>query len=86
MQLSEDRILTSHVGSLPRPDDLVELLAARDRGDDYDAKALANRVASATMEVVRKEVASGIDIVNDGEMGKFVYRHLCQGPAQGIQG
>ncbi len=86
MQRSEARILTSHVGSLPRPADLVEILAARDRGDPYDAAALADRVASATGEIVAKQVASGVDVVNDGEMGKFVYATYVKERLQGFKG
>jgi 5-methyltetrahydropteroyltriglutamate--homocysteine methyltransferase len=86
MQLSADRILTSHVGSLPRPNDLVVLLAARDRGDAYDAAALASRVGSATTEIVGKQVATGVDIVNDGEMGKFMYSTYVKERLQGFKG
>ena len=86
MQLSEDRILTSHVGSLPRPDDLADLLAARDRGDIYDAKALAVRVESATKDVVKKQVASGVAVVNDGEMGKFMYSTYVKERLVGFKG
>ena len=86
MKLSSDRILTSHVGSLPRPDDLVAMLAARDRGDNYDAAALASRVTSATHEIVAKQVAAGVDIVNDGEMGKFVYATYVKERLSGFKG
>ena len=86
MKLSSERILTSHVGSLPRPDDLVAMLAARDRGDDYDAAALASRVTSATHEIVAKQVAAGVDVVNDGEMGKFVYATYVKERLSGFKG
>ncbi len=86
MKLSTDRILTTHVGSLPRPDDLVALLAARDRSDTYDADALASRVTSATDEIVKRQAGSRVDVVNDGEMGKFVYSTYIKERLKGFKG
>ncbi|UGS38968.1 cobalamin-independent methionine synthase II family protein [Capillimicrobium parvum] len=65
-----DRILTTHAGSLPRPDDLVELVWARMDGQDVDEDALEARIAAAVDEVVRKQREAGIDVVSDGEMSK----------------
>jgi 5-methyltetrahydropteroyltriglutamate--homocysteine methyltransferase len=65
MKRSTGRILTTHVGSLPRPDDLMALYAA-DAPDDK----LAPRLRSAISDIVRRQAESGIDIVNDGEFGK----------------
>ncbi len=73
MKSSQGRILTTHVGSLPRPDDLVALLVAKDRGEAHDAAALAARVRQAVDEIVAKQVACGIDVISDGEMGKISY-------------
>ena len=70
MKLSTDRILTTHVGSLPRPDDLFELMLARMDGKTVDEKAYAERVRKAVKDTVHEQVAAGIDVVNDGEMGK----------------
>jgi 5-methyltetrahydropteroyltriglutamate--homocysteine methyltransferase len=70
MQRSEKRILTTHVGSLPRPDDLLQMLVARNEGQTYDRMALARRLGTAITEVVHKQIDTGIDIVNDGELGK----------------
>jgi len=70
MKLSTDRILTTHVGSLPRPEDLFELMLARMDGKAVDEKAYADRVRQAVRDTVREQVAVGLDIVNDGEMGK----------------
>jgi 5-methyltetrahydropteroyltriglutamate--homocysteine methyltransferase len=70
MKLSTDRILTTHVGSLPRPDDLFELMLARMDGKPVDEKAYAERVRKAVHDTVREQVAAGLDVVNDGEMGK----------------
>jgi 5-methyltetrahydropteroyltriglutamate--homocysteine methyltransferase len=70
MKLSTDRILTTHVGSLPRPDDLFELMLDRMDGKPVDEAAYAARVRQAVKDTVREQVAAGLDIVNDGEMGK----------------
>jgi 5-methyltetrahydropteroyltriglutamate--homocysteine methyltransferase len=70
MKRSIDRILTTHVGSLVRPHELVELMRAKDGGQAYDPKELAARVKSSVKEVVQKQVEVGIDIPSDGEYGK----------------
>jgi 5-methyltetrahydropteroyltriglutamate--homocysteine methyltransferase len=70
MKLSKDRILTTHVGSLPRPDDLFELMLDRMDGKPLDEAAYAARVRKAVKDTVREQVAAGLDVVNDGEMGK----------------
>jgi 5-methyltetrahydropteroyltriglutamate--homocysteine methyltransferase len=70
MRSSTDRILTTHVGSLPRPDDLFEMMLARMDGKPVDQAAYAARVQSAVDESVRQQVDAGLDIVSDGEMGK----------------
>jgi 5-methyltetrahydropteroyltriglutamate--homocysteine methyltransferase len=67
---STDRILTTHAGSLPRPNDVVEMVRARARGDRRDDAADAKRLRGAVAEVVRKQADIGIDIVDDGEFGK----------------
>jgi 5-methyltetrahydropteroyltriglutamate--homocysteine methyltransferase len=67
---STDRILTTHAGSLPRPDDIVEMMRARARGDKRDAAADAARVRQGVADVVRKQAEIGLDIVDDGEFGK----------------
>ena len=73
MKRSTERILTTHTGSLPRPDDLADMLFARESGDLVDRAALEMRVRSAVAEVVRKQAEVGVDVVNDGEMGKIGY-------------
>ncbi len=73
MQRSTDRILTTHTGSLPRPADLAELLMAVGEGEVVDDAMLRERVAAATTEIVRRQVALGIDVVSDGEMSKLDY-------------
>jgi 5-methyltetrahydropteroyltriglutamate--homocysteine methyltransferase len=70
MKHSTERILTTHVGSLARPDSLIPLLRQKEQGQPYDSEALARVVRDAVAEVVRKQAAAGIDIVTDGEQGK----------------
>lgn len=70
MQRSSHRILTTHVGSLARPDALVPLLRQKERGQPYDSEAFARLVREAVADVVRQQIEAGIDIVTDGEQGK----------------
>ena len=70
MKRSTKRILTTHVGSLARPDSLIPLLRQREEGQPYDRDELAKRVREAVADVVRQQVEAGIDIINDGEQGK----------------
>jgi 5-methyltetrahydropteroyltriglutamate--homocysteine methyltransferase len=83
VQTSRDRILTTHVGSLPRPADLLDLLIARENGEPTDDAAFAARVATAVRDVVAQQVAAGIDVVSDGEQSKISYtfyvRHRLAG-------
>src|SRR5579884_2764362 len=64
------RILTTHVGSLPRPKDLLDLMKAKVTGERYDAAVYETGVRSSVAECVRRQVESGIDVVNDGEQSK----------------
>ena len=73
MKLSSERILTTHVGSLPRPDDLLEMLGKEDRGEPVDTVALHARTAEAVKQLVKDQVEAGIDVVSDGEMSKMAY-------------
>ncbi len=73
MRTSTDRILTTHVGSLPRSQAVTDVLFAREHGTITDAAAAARVIADATEEVVKRQVAAGIDIVSDGEMSKISY-------------
>lgn len=66
-------IRTTHVGSMPRGDELVPLLGARDRGEPYDAAEFDRLVSTAVDEAVRRQVEAGVDIVSDGEIGKIGY-------------
>jgi 5-methyltetrahydropteroyltriglutamate--homocysteine methyltransferase len=73
MQNSRDRILTTHVGSLPRPQHLTELLLAKDRGEPYDRGDFERSAAAAVAAIVRRQVEVGVDIVDDGEVSKPGY-------------
>jgi 5-methyltetrahydropteroyltriglutamate--homocysteine methyltransferase len=70
MKSSTERLLTTHVGSLPRPDDLFELVLKRMDGEAVDEKAYAERVRRAVGDCVRQQVSAGLDVVSDGEMAK----------------
>jgi 5-methyltetrahydropteroyltriglutamate--homocysteine methyltransferase len=86
MQRSTDRILTTHTGSLPRPADLVPLLLAQAGGEAVDAAQMASRVREAVAEVVRKQVEVGLDVVNDGEVGKVGYSTYVASRLTGFEG
>jgi 5-methyltetrahydropteroyltriglutamate--homocysteine methyltransferase len=73
MKRSTDRILTTHTGSLPRPPELAEMLVALDAGQLTDTAALAARTTAAVKEAVEKQRQAGLDVINDGEMGKVGY-------------
>jgi 5-methyltetrahydropteroyltriglutamate--homocysteine methyltransferase len=86
MKQSNDRILTTHTGSLPRPQDLQDMLYKRERGEEVDQTAFDARVREAVHEVVRKQASCGIDIVNDGEMGKISYSTYVKDRLTGYEG
>src|SRR5690348_13797349 len=70
MIYSTDRILTAHAGYLPRPDDLREMVLAKARGEPIGQATLDARLHSAVGEIVKRQVACGLDVVNDGELSK----------------
>ena len=86
MQRSRDRFLTTHTGSLPRPDDLIRMMFAKEEGVPVDADALAARVRTAVMDVVRKQADAGVDLVNDGEMSKPGYATYIKDRLNGFGG
>ncbi len=86
MKRSTERILTTHTGSLPRPDDLVTMLYAKDKGEVQDQAAFAARVRAAVAEIVRKQLDAGIDVVNDGEVGKISYATYVKERLTGFEG
>lgn len=86
MTTSANRILTTHTGSLPRPEDLVKITWARGDGIPVDETALALRVASAVEEIVDKQLSAGVSIVNDGEMSKASYATYVKDRLHGFGG
>src|SRR5215472_6540671 len=86
MKRSTERFLTTHTGSLPRPDDLVQIMFAKEEGVPVDAEALAARVRTATDEMVRRQSEAGIDIINDGEMSKPSYATYVKDRLSGFGG
>jgi 5-methyltetrahydropteroyltriglutamate--homocysteine methyltransferase len=84
MKTSTDRILTTHTGSLPRPQPLVDLILAREQGQAPDAATFEAAVAKAVSEIVALQVAAGIDIVSDGEMSKPSYTTYIRHRVAGI--
>ncbi len=84
MKLSTDRILTTHVGSLPRPDALLDLLELEDRGETADRALLERRTAEAVGDIVARQVEAGIDVVSDGEMSKIAYTFYVKHRLSGI--
>ena len=79
-------ILTTHVGSLPRGNDLVPLLLARDHGQPYDAGAFDQLVQAAVDEAVVKQEAAGVSIASDGELGKVGYSTYIKERLSGFGG
>jgi 5-methyltetrahydropteroyltriglutamate--homocysteine methyltransferase len=73
MKTSRDRILTTHVGSLPRTDTVVALLEARENRASYDPAAFDREIRQAVLDIVKRQVEAGIDIVSDGETSKMNY-------------
>src|SRR5487761_2744967 len=73
MQRSTERILTTHVGSLARPPGLLETMREKEHGRPYDAAAFDQQVRDAVRDVVRRQVAAGLDVVTDGEQGKVSF-------------
>ena len=86
MQRSADRILTTHTGSLPRPPDLAETLQALDAGSLPDPASFQARVRQAVAEIVQRQAAAGVDILNDGEQGKVGYSTYVRHRLTGFDG
>jgi 5-methyltetrahydropteroyltriglutamate--homocysteine methyltransferase len=86
MKLSTDRILTTHVGSLPRPKALVDLLVKKDAEQAYDYAEFDRQVTKAVGEIVAHQVAIGIDVVSDGEASKIGYATYIKDRLTGFGG
>ena len=86
MKRSTERFLSTHTGSLPRPEDLVRMMYAKEEGVPVDLRALGARIRSAVEEIVHKQAAAGVDIVNDGEMSKPGYATYVKDRLSGFGG
>jgi 5-methyltetrahydropteroyltriglutamate--homocysteine methyltransferase len=86
MKHSRDRFLTTHTGSLPRPEDLIRMMFAKEEGVPVEARALASRIRDAVADIVQRQSAAGIDIVNDGEMSKPSYATYIKDRLNGFGG
>jgi 5-methyltetrahydropteroyltriglutamate--homocysteine methyltransferase len=84
MKTSTERILTTHTGSLPRPKPLIDVILGRERTGSIDAQRFETETAKAVEEVVALQVAAGIDVVSDGEMGKPSYTTYIRHRVDGI--
>jgi 5-methyltetrahydropteroyltriglutamate--homocysteine methyltransferase len=85
VQRSTERILTTHTGSLPRPPALLEALQKRDHGE-RDGSALAGQVRDAVQEIVGRQAAAGVTVVNDGEASKIGYSTYVKERLDGFGG
>jgi 5-methyltetrahydropteroyltriglutamate--homocysteine methyltransferase len=86
LKASSERILVTHVGSLPRSQAVTDVLFARDRGEALDADAANSIIASAVREVVSRQVEAGVDVVSDGEMSKITYATYIKDRLTGFAG
>src|SRR5262245_65394728 len=86
MKASVERFLTTHTGSLPRPDDLIRMMFAREEGVPVDRAALGQRIRSAVAEVVGKQATAGISVLNDGELSKPSYATYAKDRLSGFGG
>jgi 5-methyltetrahydropteroyltriglutamate--homocysteine methyltransferase len=86
MRRSRDRILTTHTGSLPRPADLDQLIADRETGIQLDQSAFDKRVELAVADIVANQLAAGVSVISDGEMGKPGYSTYVKDRLNGFGG
>ncbi len=86
MKHSSVRILTTHVGSLPRPKNVTELIFAKEREEAYDSAEFDETIASAVGDAVERQAEAGIDVVSDGEMSKISYATYIKERISGFEG
>src|ERR1700680_1553543 len=86
MKRSVRRILTTHTGSLPRPEGLLSLLSAKEAGTLADRAGFDDAVRHAVAETVRNQVEAGVDVINDGEMSKPGYSTYVKDRLSGFEG
>lgn len=84
MRRSTERILTTHVGSLPRPAPVVDLVTRVEHGLAVDAAALRSATEAAVRDAVRRQLETGLTIVNDGEQGKYSFQHYFRERVSGV--
>jgi len=83
---TRNRFLTTHTGSLPRPEDLIRMMFAKEEGIPVEPRALATRIRTAVGDIVGRQTAAGLDIVNDGEMSKPSYATYIKDRLDGFGG
>jgi 5-methyltetrahydropteroyltriglutamate--homocysteine methyltransferase len=86
VRASVDRILTTHVGSLPRSQAVTDVLFAREQGASTGDEAASRTIHDAVADVVRRQVDAGIDVVSDGEMSKISYATYIKDRVTGFDG
>ncbi len=86
MKTSKDRILTTHVGSLPRSKAVTDVVFARERGEPLDVDAARETIRTAVLDAVRRQRAAGIDVASDGEMSKISYATYIKDRLTGFDG
>src|ERR1700686_4587616 len=86
MKTSQDRILTTHTGSLPRPPELRAVLVKKDKGEPYDKAELSRLTREAVIAIVRRQAEVGVDVINDGEMSKPGYSTYVADRLSGFAG
>src|SRR4029079_1644453 len=86
MKRSHHRFLTTHTGSLPRPEDLIRMMFAKEEGVPVEPSALAARIRQAVADIVKRQRDAGIDINNDGEMSKPSYATYVKDRLNGFGG
>ncbi len=86
MKYSTQRILNTHVGSLPRPKKVAELIFAKEREEEYDQAEFDETVAAAVKDTVGRQVDAGVDVVSDGEMSKISYATYIKERISGFEG
>ena len=85
MKRSANRILTTHVGSLPRPQALLRMVLAKDRGEPYDENALHEAMQLGVRAIVRRQAEAGLDVIDDGEFGKPGFMHYVNQRLSGFE-
>lgn len=86
MKTSQDRILTTHVGSLPRSKQVTDLVFAHEAGEEIDQSEFARTISAAVAETIRKQRDARVDVVSDGEMSKISYATYIKDRITGFDG